>query len=138
METGAMESRTLHCPKCQQDVTVAFTPAPLHGGHANLPDAGEAVCLDFGPDCSGSRCAVFGIPRVVMGVRLARSGLRPEQLERVRALCDGCQRVSELQIVDETHALCPDCGAVNRWAMVRLDGDEWLAVTGPQADAALD
>jgi hypothetical protein len=72
-----------------------------------------------------------------MGVRLARSGLRPDQLQRVQALCEGCERVQQLEIIDATHALCPACDTVNTWAMIRLDGEEWVAVTGQQAETEL-
>ncbi len=132
-----METRNLYCPKCKHDVSVTLTQAPLHRGHANVADGAEVVCLDFGPQCDGSLCSVFGLPRVVMGVRLARTGLRPEQFETVRALCDGCHRVVSLGVVDDTHAHCPDCGTVNTWTMIRLDGEEWVAVTGHRAAAEL-
>lgn len=137
MEKNTPETRTLYCPKCSHDVTVTLSSEPLHGGHATLPDGGEVVCLDFGPECTSPLCAVFRVPRVVMGVRLARSGLRPERLEHIRALCDGCQRLVELQIIDETHAHCPECGTVNTWTMMRLDGEQWVAITGPRAEAEL-
>jgi hypothetical protein len=133
-----MENRTMYCPKCDHNVTVTLSPPPLHDGHASLPDSGEMVCLDFGPQCtSGKSCAVSALPAAVMGVRLARSGLRPDQLERVQALCEGCERVQQLEIVDETHALCPACDTVNLWTMIRLDGEEWIAVTGRKAEAEL-
>lgn len=132
-----MESRTVFCPKCNHDVAVTVTPQPLHGGHATLPDAGEMVCLDFGRRCTGAVCALSAMPRVVMGVRLARSGLRPEQLETVRALCESCETVQSLEIIDETHAHCPACDSVHVWTMVRLDGEEWVAVTGRRAEAEL-
>lgn len=134
---GPMEFRNLYCPKCDHDVTVTLSQSPLHRGHANVDDGAEVVCLDFGPQCSGTLCSVFGLPRVVMGVRLARSGLRPEQLETVRAMCDGCHRVVEMGIVDDTHAHCADCGTVNTWTLVRLDGEQWVAVTGSRAEAEL-
>jgi len=134
-----METRTVFCPKCQHDVSVVVTAPPLHGGQAPVGTAAdmEMVCLDFGPGCSGALCSIFGLPRVVMGVRLARSGLRPERLETVRALCDGCTRLVELEVVDETHAHCPECNTINTWTLIRLDGEEWVAVTGQRAEAEL-
>lgn len=132
-----METRTVFCPKCNHDVTITVTPAPLHDGHATLPDGGELVCLDFGKGCSGRVCAISGAPRVVMGVRLARSGLPAERMERVQGVCDGCHRVAQLEVIDETHAHCPHCNTVNTWTMVRLDGEEWVAVTGQRAEAEL-
>ena len=132
-----MESRSVYCPKCDHDVTVTLTPQPLHGGHATLPDGGETVCLDFGPQCTGEVCAISALPRVVMGVRLARSGLPAERMETVQALCEACETVQRLEIIDETHAHCPACDTVQLWTMVRLDGEEWVAVTGRKAEAEL-
>lgn len=132
-----MEERTMYCPQCKHEVTVTVTPAPLHGGHATIPDAGRMVCLNFGPDCRDDRCSISKLPKTVMGVRLARSGLQGENVERVQAVCEGCERLVELTVVDETHAVCPDCDTVNVWAMVRLDGEEWVAVTGKKAESEL-
>jgi hypothetical protein len=111
-----METRKMFCPQCAHEVTVT---------------------LDFGAECRDERCAISALPRVVMGVRLAKSGLRPERMEHVQALCEGCERVVQLAVVDESHAVCPDCETVNRWTMVRLDGEEWVAVTGRRAEAEL-
>lgn len=130
-----MKERTLFCPQCKHDVTVTETPVPLHGGPANIPDAGRLICLDFGPDCRDDRCAVSKLPKTVMGVRLARSGLDAGNLDHVQAVCEGCERLVELAVVDESHAVCPDCDTVNRWTMLRLDGEEWVAVTGEKAEA---
>ena len=132
-----MQERKVYCPKCDHDVTVTLTPQPLHNGHATLPDGGEMVCLDFGGSCKTGSCAISALPSAVMGVRLARSGLNPEQLETVQARCDGCGRVAHLQVVDASHARCPACDTVQLWSMVRLDGEEWVAVTGPRAEAEL-
>ena len=132
-----METRKMFCPQCSHTVDVTVTPQPLHGGQANLPDGGKLVCLDFGPACRDERCAISRLPREVMGVRLARSGLGTDRLEHVQAVCEGCERVVRLAVVDESHAVCPDCETVNRWAMIRLDGEEWVAVTGRKAEAEL-
>lgn len=132
-----METRKMFCSECKHDVTVTLTPRPLHGGQATLPDSGNLVCLNFGPQCRDERCAISSLPRVVMGVRLAKSGLRPQRLEHIQAVCEGCERLVQLTVVDETHAVCPDCETVNQWAMVRLDGEEWVAVTGRNAEAEL-
>ena len=134
---GNAELRKTYCPRCNTDVTVAVTPAPLHDGHATIPDAGDVVCLDFGAQCSGPMCGTFGVPRVVMGVRLARSGMRPERLPTVHAVCDGCGRLVRMEVVDATHAHCPDCATVNTWTLIRLDGEEWVAVTGKRAELEL-
>lgn len=131
-----MEKRMTYCPACKHDVEITVTPAPLHGGQATIPDQ-EVVCLDFGPGCRGRSCATFGEPRIVMGVRLARSGLRHDRMAHVQAMCEGCGGVSELDVVDETHAVCTLCGTVNTYTLLRLDGEEWVAVTGEKAKAEL-
>lgn len=132
-----LETRKTYCRRCNRDVTVAISPAPLHEGQANLPDGGHVVCLDFGPECTGPICATFGVPRVVMGVRLARSGLRPERLPAIKAVCDGCGRLVSMEVVDDTHAHCPECATINIWTLIRLDGEEWVAVTGKRAELEL-
>lgn len=133
-----MESRKVFCPKCNHDVAVTVTPRPLHGsGQAPISEGGEMVCLDFGPQCTGERCAVSALPKVVMGVRLARSGLPHERMETVRALCEGCERVQTLEVIDETHAHCPGCDTINRWTLIRLHGEDCIAVTGARAEAEL-
>ena len=69
-----MQSQTAYCSACDQDVRVVVTDAPAHEGQAPLADA-QVVCLDFGARCTGSMCPMFGLPRILMGVRLAQSGL---------------------------------------------------------------
>ncbi len=133
-----MTERKMFCPQCKHEVTVTQTPVPLHGGHASLPDAGRMVCLNFGPDCTDDRCPVSKLPKTVMGVRLARSGFDAENLEHVQAVCEGCERLVEMAVIDESHAVCTECDTVNRWAVVRLDGEEWVAVTGKKAEAELE
>jgi len=132
-----MERRTVYCTACDKEVELALSPAALHRGQASLPDGQELVCLDFGSRCTGERCPMFGYPTVVMGVRLARSGLAPEQLEHVRAPCDGCGNVQELEVVDADRAHCPACGTINTWRLIRLDGGEYVAVTGRRAEETL-
>ena len=125
------------CPRCDRNITVAITPAPLHDGHANIPDAGDIVCLDFGAQCDGPMCATFGQPRIVMGLRLARSGMRPDALPTVQAVCDGCARFVRMDVIDGTHAHCTECDTVNIWTLIRVDGEEWVAVTGKRAEAEM-
>jgi hypothetical protein len=50
---------------------------------------------------------MFGLPRILMGVRLARSGLRPEAFRDVKAPCQDCGEHVELQIIDNNYAHCP-------------------------------
>ena len=71
-----VETRKTYCTHCQKEVLVAISPAAPRSGHANLPDHDEVVCLDFGDKCDGEVCPLSRFRPVVMGVRLARSGLR--------------------------------------------------------------
>lgn len=125
------ETKKTYCTHCQKEVLVAVTPAPPRSGHANLPDHEEVVCLDFGDKCDGDICPLSHYRPVVMGVRLARSGLRPEEeWETVRAQCEGCGQVSEMEVLDKDHAYCTLCGTTNTWMILGLDDDGHVVVTG--------
>ena len=69
-----METHMAYCPRCKRAVRVGFTPTPLHGGQATLPDAHELVCLDTGPGCRGDVCPLCNMPASVMQFRLDRFG----------------------------------------------------------------
>ncbi len=60
-------------------------------------------------------------------MRLARSGLR-EDWTTVRAQCEGCGQVSDLNVLDKEHAFCTLCGTTNTWMVLELDGDGKVAV----------
>lgn len=122
-----MKSRTAYCSACDQDVRVAVTDAPLHEGHAPLNDA-QIVCLDFGSRCTGSMCPMFGMPRTLMGVRLAQSGLRPEAFKTVAAPCPECMSIVELQMIDPEYAYCPNCGARSRLIRLSVDEQDYVAL----------
>jgi hypothetical protein len=124
-----MATQLAYCSACDQEVRIVVTPAPVHGGQAVLPES-EVVCLDFGARCTGSMCPMFGLPRIMMGVRLARSGMRPEVFRTVTAPCQQCGCTAELQIIDKETALCPACGGRNRWIRLNVDGDDYLALAG--------
>lgn len=117
-----METRLAYCSACDQDVRIAVTPMPLHGGQATLPDAPDVVCLDFGEKCTGAMCPMFGLPRILMGVRLARSGLKQSGWRTIHGPCQGCGEIVDLQILDARYVYCPACGTRSRW--VRLEGQD--------------
>ena len=127
------ETRKTYCTHCQKEVLVAITPGAPRGGQANLPDHDEVVCLDFGDKCDGEVCPLSRYRPVVMGVRLARSGLR-EEWGTVKAQCEGCGQVSELKILDGDHAFCSLCGTTNTWMVLELDDSGQVAVTGRKKD----
>jgi len=123
------ESRKTYCSHCQKEVLVAITPGASRDGHAMLQDHDEVVCLDFGDKCDGEVCPLSRFRPVVMGVRLARSGLR-EEWTTVRAQCEGCGQVSDLKVLDREHAFCVLCGTTNTWMILELDDKGQVAVTG--------
>jgi hypothetical protein len=123
-----METRKerAYCPACCTSVELAWTPEPLHEGHANLHD-GEMVCLSCGPPCPRGTCPLSGQAHPVMALRLASSGMVDQPLT-ARMQCAGCAQVTEMQLVDRTTLLCPLCGTVNRWIMLELAGRGWVAI----------
>ena len=125
------ETQKTYCTHCQKEVLVAISAAPPRSGQANLPDHDEVICLDFGDKCDGEICPLSKYRPVVMGVRLAKSGLRnQEEWETVRAQCEGCNQVSELEVLDLEHAYCTLCGTTNSWMVLSLDDEGKVVVTG--------
>jgi DNA-directed RNA polymerase subunit RPC12/RpoP len=122
-----MLSQTAYCSACDQDVRVVITDAPVHSDQAPV-DVGEVVCLDFGTRCTGALCPMFGLPRMLMGVRLARSGLRPEAFRTVRAPCQECGMHVDLQLIDPHHVHCPACGARSRLVRLTIGADDYVAL----------
>jgi RNase P subunit RPR2 len=131
-----IETKRTFCEHCQKEVMVAIEPAPPRDGQAVLRDHEEVVCLNFGGACDGDICPLSHYKPVVMGVRLARSGLRPpEEWETVRAQCEGCGQISDLEVVDLEHAYCTLCGTTNTWMVLEMDDDGDVVVTGRKKEA---
>lgn len=130
-----MKTRKAYCSACDRQVEIGVTDAPSHDGHATIPDV-DIVCLDFGERCTGALCPMFGLPKIVMGVRLARSGVRPGQLQSVRALCEGCDQAVDLEVVDDSHGFCPICHATSRIVVLDLEDDSAVAVAVRDESAA--
>jgi hypothetical protein len=119
-----METKTAFCSYCEKKVQIALTPKAPHGTHANVPDGGKLVCLDVGEECEGVTCPQSGCSTLLMGVRLARSGVVPdEEWPHVRLECDGCGRTVDMEVLDGGHAFCPLCQTTNTVALYRtVDG----------------
>ena len=107
-----MNTQRFFCPGCKREVSFAATRAPGHLGQANLTeDTPEPVCLDYGACCTESSCALTGEALVVMGFRLARSGLREEAWPVVTAYCPECDEQRELDVLDPAHGYCSICNS---------------------------
>lgn len=118
------------CPSCRHHVRLTVTPAPPRSGQANLPEGAELVCLDFGEGCTSSSCPFSGTSGIVMGVRLARSGMRPEEdWKVVQGRCQGCGQMVDLEVLDKTYGYCPICGTTNRFVLLELDDETAIAIT---------
>ena len=121
--------RTTFCSHCSKEVQVTLSPGTPRNGQASLQESDEFVCLDFGDKCDGDVCPLSRYRPVVMGVRLARSGLK-EDWKTVRAQCEGCGQVTDLKVLDPEHAFCSLCGTTNTWMVLEFDDDGKVAVTG--------
>lgn len=116
-----------YCPNCDKRVRVTVTDGALDG-QANVSDS-EVVCLDFHEKCAEGTCPLYGLPGIVMGVRLARSGMKPiGEWDTVTGVCEGCGNVTRMEILDDTYAYCPECGTTNHWQLIRLDDDSHISV----------
>lgn len=120
-------SERAFCPGCNRSIHLVST-REHRDGHANLPEGADVVCLDFGGGCTDGRCPVTGAMGIVMGVRLARSHLADESFETVRAKCQACGNVSNLEILNDEYAFCSICEATSRLALLNLD-DGKVAIT---------
>lgn len=122
-----MQSHKAYCSACDQDVHVVITDGPRYSDQAPLAES-QVVCLDFGARCTGSMCPMFGLPRMLMGVRLAESGLRPGAFETVNAPCPACDNVVDLQLIDDKHVFCPACSARSRWIRLQVGDQDYVAL----------
>jgi hypothetical protein len=68
-----MKTQTTFCTVCKRDVAITWTPAPVHQGHACIPDGPELVCLDVTQNCETEVCPLSNMARVVMAARLTRA-----------------------------------------------------------------
>ena len=124
-----MDTELAYCPTCRHQVRLAWTPAPTHEGHANIPDAPELVCLDVVEGCSGGTCPLSAMARPVMALRLVRSGLAQPPVTRMK--CGGCGQEAEMEVMDRSSLVCPLCGTVNRWILLELVNRGWVAIGRP-------
>jgi len=125
--TEEAKTRTTYCSHCQKDVDLTETEAAPRSGHAMLQESDEVVCLDFGDHCDGDVCPLSKLRPIVMGVRLARSGAKHDW-KTVRAQCEGCGQVSDLNIIDKDHAYCTLCGTTNTWMVLEFEDDGKVVV----------
>ncbi len=122
-----MEVQHTYCPACAHQVRVVVTPDTAYSGQAPVANEPEVVCLDFGAQCTGTTCPMSGLPRLLMGIRLAQSGLR-EEVQTFRAPCRSCDNNVDFEILDASYALCPVCGARHRWLRFDMERGVYLAL----------
>ena len=125
--TDEAKIRKTYCSHCQKDVDLTETEAAPRSGQAMLQESDEVVCLDFGDHCDGDVCPLSNFRPIVMGVRLARSGLK-DDWKTVRAQCEGCDQVSDLNVIDKDHAFCTLCGTTNTWMVLEFEDDGRVVV----------
>ncbi|MFV2006368.1 MAG: hypothetical protein ACC667_02935 [Longimicrobiales bacterium] len=124
-----MDVKKAFCPSCDHEVRLTITPDPsTHGGHANVADGHQVVCLDFIEGCADRNCSLSGLPAIVMGMRLARSEIEQSRWKTIHALCDGCGDPRDMKIVDSTYAYCTQCGTTNRWTVIDLEDESRVAI----------
>ena len=111
-----MKVQQMYCSGCDREVRVVLTAEPSVEGHATLPDA-EFVCLEIGDQCTGALCPLFALPPEAMKARLVRSGYEVEGLKHFEGLCDGCDRITDMVVLNREYCLCTECGSWNRWHM---------------------
>ena len=109
-----MQTRSVFCSACDQDVRIVVTDEPSQDGHANLHDA-EVVCLEIGHHCTGSLCPVGATSSTVMAARLVRNGLQTRMHPVVRRACAGCREEREFIMIDRSRAVCSACGGVEEY-----------------------
>jgi hypothetical protein len=122
-----MLTQNAYCSACDKDVSVVVTDPPVHAEQAPI-DGPEVVCLDFGERCTGSMCPMFGLPRILMGVRLARSGMKPDAFRTMRAPCQDCGETVDMQLIDDKYAHCPACGSRSRWVRLQVGDEDYVAL----------
>jgi hypothetical protein len=121
-----MNTTIAYCSARDQDVRIAWLESSPDG-QTQLVEP-EVVCLDYGEKCTGALCPSFGLPSMLMGVRLARSGLPTAPWRTVYAACGECGQVSDLRVVNADYLYCGVCGSTLRWRQIEADGDSYLAL----------
>ncbi|HSL71359.1 MAG TPA: hypothetical protein VK864_14020 [Longimicrobiales bacterium] len=123
-----MDTHTAYCSARDQEVHIAW----LDYGSAGEPPSADAavVCLDYGQECSGALCPAFGLPSILMGARLARSGLPTHQWRTVRAACVECGQLGELKVLSSKYLYCTVCGTTLRWREIEAAGEAYAALAG--------
>lgn len=113
-----MNTRQIFCSACAREVSVTLTEPPTNwGGQASLSD-GELVCLEMNERCTGALCPVCAVSTDALAVRIAKSGMRPDQHATLRTTCDGCQRETDLMVTRGGYVTCPECGTTRKMTRV--------------------
>jgi hypothetical protein len=122
-----MEIQHSYCSACDQQVRIVVTPGSAYSGQAPVADQPDVVCLDFGERCTGAMCPMIGLPRILMGIRLAQSGLRDEW-QTFNAPCQSCGQTVDFEVLDANYAMCPSCHTRHRWLHFKVDNGAFVAL----------
>jgi hypothetical protein len=114
LQGGTMRELTMYCSARDQDVRVILTDMPESGGQATVFDS-EVVCLEIGEACTGSMCPICAMSPAAVDAKVAKLGLRPEVHKKVKAVCDGCDRETELVMSSGGYVTCTECGTIRQW-----------------------
>jgi hypothetical protein len=118
---GKMRELTMYCSARDQEVRVVLTDTAVNGTQASIMDS-DLVCLEVGDACTGSMCPICATSPHVVDARVVKLGLRPEVHKKVRALCDGCDRETELVMSSGGYVTCTECGTTREWQVVPTPG----------------
>ena len=113
-----MEYRLMYCSGCDRNVRVLITDTVPDDAQANVPDP-ELICSELGEWCSGALCPLGAAEPHAMVKRLIHDGLPMDNLRRMVAWCDACQRDCDFVLYGKDMAACTVCGTSRRY--VRLE-----------------
>ena len=108
-----MDTELAYCPTCRHQVRLAWTPAPTHEGHANIPDAPELVWrLPYKLDGIGfMKESRRFYPNKELGAHaLGYVGLDNIGLEGLEAAYDKLVRGHEGKLIVQNDAQCESDG----------------------------
>ena len=114
-----MHLHTTYCCERDREVRVGW-----------LGEQAELVCVDFSEECTGPFCPSSTLPSILMGVRLARSGLPVRQWRTFRAVCPDCEHECDLKVLSQDYLFCPLCQSTVHFREFEADRGACNALAG--------